>query len=50
MQHSLCDFLHPERTFAAGRALAAALMRIKLVDVVECPNHIPGIVHHDDAA
>ena len=37
-QHAVGDFLHPKRAFPAGCALAAALMRIKLVDVVQRPN------------
>ena len=49
-QHAVGDFLHPKRTFAARRALAAALVRIKFVDVVERPNHVARIVEHDDAA
>ncbi len=43
-------FLHPERTFAAGCALAAALVRVKLVDVVKNPDHVARIIQHDHAA
>jgi hypothetical protein len=34
-QHAVGDFLHPKRAFPAGCALAAALVRVKLVDVVQ---------------
>ena len=44
------DFLHPKRAFPAGRALAAAFVSIKLVDVVEHPDHVARIVQHDHAA
>src|SRR5947207_6715860 len=47
-QHPVSYFLHPKRTFPARCALATALMRIKLVDVVKRPNHIARVVQHDD--
>ena len=49
-QHSVGDLLHPKRTFPARRALATALVGIKLVDVVERPNHIARVIQHDHAA
>src|SRR6266480_1965301 len=49
-EHSVGDLLHPKRTFPARRALATALVGIKLVDVVERPNHIARVIQHDDAA
>src|SRR4029453_4883778 len=49
-QHAVGDFFHPKRTFPAGRALAAALMGIELIDVIECPHHVARIIEHDHAA
>src|SRR5204863_9622111 len=49
-QHSVGDFLHPERAFPARCALAAALVRIELVDVIERPNHIACSIEPDNAA
>ena len=49
-QHAIGDFFHPERAFAAGGALAAALVRVKFVDVVQRPDHVARIIHHDHAA
>ena len=45
VQHAVGDLLHPERAFAAGRALAAAFVRVKLVDVGQRPDHVARIVH-----
>src|SRR5262249_4515978 len=39
-QHAIGDFLHPKGAFPAGCALAAALVRVKLIDVVQRPNHV----------
>ena len=50
IEHAFGNFFHPKRAFAAGRALAARLMCIKFVDVVEHPNHVARIVEHDHAA
>ncbi len=33
-----------------GRALAAALVGVELVQVVEGPDHVAGVVHDHDAA
>src|ERR1035437_5949375 len=41
---------HPERTFAAGRALAAAFVRVKFGKVRERPDNIHAVIHHDDRA
>ena len=49
-QHAVGDLLHPERAFAARRALAAALVRVEFVDVVQRPDHVARVVHHDHAA
>ncbi len=44
------DFLHPERAFAAGRALAARFVRVERGDVGEALDHVARLVHDDDAA
>ena len=49
-EQAVGDFLHPERAFAAGGALAAALVGVKFVDVIERPDHVAGVVQDDDAA
>src|SRR5215469_10445144 len=48
-QHAVGNFSHPKRAFPARRALAAALVRVELVDVVEDPNHVARIIEHDYA-
>ena len=41
---------HPERAFAAGGALAAAFVRVKLRDVRQRLDDVSGIVQHDNRA
>src|ERR1035441_2638627 len=41
---------HPKRTFAAGRALAAAFMRVKFGEVRERLDDVHAVVHDDDRA
>src|SRR5262249_7046569 len=49
-QHAVGNFLHPKRTLPTRGALAAALVRIEPVDVVQYPDHAAGITQHDHAA
>src|ERR1035441_3460519 len=42
--------LHPQRAFAAGRALAARLVRVKLRDIKRALNDIDRVIKHNDAA
>src|SRR5207247_11148008 len=44
------DCPHPKRAYPAGRALSTPLVRIELVDVIERPHHVAGIVEHDHTA
>ena len=49
-QEAVGDLLHPERALAAGGALAAALVRVKFVDIIQRPDHVARVVQHDHAA
>ena len=44
------NLLHPKRSFPAGRALAATFVGVKFVDVVQRPDHVARVIHHDDSA
>ena len=44
------NLLHPGRTFAARRALAAGFVGVERVQIVEHPRHLAGVVEHDHAA
>src|SRR6516162_2488298 len=50
MQHSLGDLLHPKRSFPAWSALAAALVSVEFVDIVQRPDHVARIIHNDNPA
>src|SRR5882724_6550116 len=41
--------LHPQRAFAARRALAARLVRVKLRDVERALHDVDRVIEHDDA-
>ena len=41
---------HPKRALAAGRALAATFVRVKLADVRQRLHDVHAVVHHDDGA
>ena len=49
-EHAVGDLLHPERAFAARRALAARFVSVKFVDVIQRLDHVARVVHDDDAA
>ena len=50
MRQAMQRFGHPERTFAARRALAAAFVRVKFGDVRQRFDDVRRIIHHDDRA
>src|SRR4029077_11068693 len=49
-EHSRGYFRHPDTSLRARGALSATLIGIKLIQVIEHPNHIAGVVHHHHAA
>src|SRR5665213_38072 len=46
-QHPGGHFVHPETSLAARCALSAALVSIELIEVIERPEHVAGIIHDD---
>src|ERR1700678_2166 len=44
------DLLHPKRSFPARRALAATFVGVEFINVVQGPDHVAGIIHHNDSS
>src|SRR5215469_2085478 len=47
-EHALQQSIHPARSLAARRALAAGLRHVEARDALEHPHHAGGLVHDDD--
>ena len=50
MREAMERLAHPEGTFAAGRALAAAFVRVKLAEVCQRLDDVRRVINHDDGA